>query len=321
MKRDFIDTSSYKKDELINIANLGILLKKNIDKKYTLNLLYHKSFTCVFDLASIKSIMSFTKAINDLGGSINILQPKQAHIGVDELNKDASLVMNTLSDAIILEATNHEIIKSLSNIATIPVINTGTNYNSPVEELSFLITMLESIPEGKKLEDIKVVYVGNDTEVRNSLMMLVTKIGANFALLTPNEFVLTEDLQKLAYENCKESNGTFVSSENYDVLTNADFVITDSWYKNASKDKEEYKDKYSKYIVNKELISYAGNAKVINVLSTRRKNEMSDEVMNSSFTKEYLENYLAASRAILVYLLGKYNEAIDICNRNLGLNK
>ena len=40
MKKNYIDTSDFSKEELLDIANLGILIKKNIKAGYPLNVLY-----------------------------------------------------------------------------------------------------------------------------------------------------------------------------------------------------------------------------------------------------------------------------------------
>ena len=41
--KDYITTQDFTKEELLDILNLSILIKKNIKAGYPLNVLYHKS--------------------------------------------------------------------------------------------------------------------------------------------------------------------------------------------------------------------------------------------------------------------------------------
>ena len=48
MKRDYISTQDYTKQELLDIIRLSLIIKKNIKAGYALNVLYHKTLTSFY---------------------------------------------------------------------------------------------------------------------------------------------------------------------------------------------------------------------------------------------------------------------------------
>ena len=43
--KDFVDTQNFTKEELLDILNLGLIIKKNIKAGYPLNVLYGSCFS------------------------------------------------------------------------------------------------------------------------------------------------------------------------------------------------------------------------------------------------------------------------------------
>ncbi len=305
---NFIDTQDFSRQELEELLGLIRLLKEADSDAAVPQLLSHRSLGMIFEEPSTRTRVSFEVAMAKLGGHALYLKPGEIHLGGRESLGDTAKVLSRMCDVIEARTLKHDTVLGLAQTATVPVINGLTDFNHPTQVVCDVLTMTEHLPEGRRLEDCTVVFVGDRTNVCSSLMFIATQFGMRFIHAAPAAYQAPREWVAVAEANAQASGGSVsVTTEVEDAVAAADFVYTDLWWWVDQEDQipERRAAFMPRYQVNGELMARApAHARFMHCLPASRGVEVTDEVIDGpqSIAFDQAENRLHTEKGILVWL-------------------
>lgn len=306
MKKDFIDIQDFSPEELFHFISLIETVKEATKARELPNLLHKASLAMIFEEPSTRTRVSFEVAMSNLGGHALYLRPGEIHLGARETIADTARVLSRMVDGIEARLLHHRDILELAEYSSVPVINGLTDLQHPTQVLSDVFTMYE---HPGKVRGLNLTFVGDSTNVANSLMTIATKMGINYTQATPKKYQPLPELLKMAEENARKSGSLLKITEDVeDAVKEADFIYTDLWWWVGQEHEAEERLKafMPRFQVNSRLLSLAPeHALVMHCLPASRGMEITDEVMDGerSIVFDQAENRLHTEEAILIALI------------------
>ena len=307
-RKDFIDTADFDQSEILDIIKLSRTVRDFIKGGGYLNSLFHKSLAMIFEQKSTRTRVSFEVAMEQLGGHALNLAPGAIQLGKHETIEDTAQVLGRMCDLVMARVDRHESIEALAKYSAAPVINGMSERVHPTQGIGDMITIFDHFPAGKKFNNVKVVFVGDATQVCNTLCDMTTKMGMNFVHYGPRNHKIMDEWLAIGRNNVAQYGGSCEWSDDPKCLLGADFIYTDVWYGLYDKEtpKEVYMaDFYPKYQVNDNLMAATGNpnCKFMHCLPANRNEEVTDSVLDgpNSAAWDEAENRLTAQRGLVLY--------------------
>lgn len=319
----FIDTIDLSKEEMLDLFEIIRMLKRADMQGAVPKILDRASLAMIFEEPSTRTRVSFETAMTDLGGHALYLKPGEIHFGSHEAIKDTARVLSSMCSGIMLRAKDHESVLALAEYATVPVFNAMTYYNHPTQGVCDFFTMSEHLPEGKSLDDIHVVFVGDSREDTGIMSKetghMCATLGLRYTVCSPARYSMSDQEQAKIREKMAETGGTLTVTEDVDAaIADADFIVPDVWtyYGYEDEEADRMASFMPKYQLNMDMLNRAPkHCKALHCLPANREVEITSEVLDHptrSLVFQEAENRLHTQRGLLAwYLYPRMREADD----------
>ena len=293
--KHFVDISDFNINKLNSLLKSAKEIKKNPNKFS--NKCKNKTLGMIFQKESTRTRVSFAVGIQKLGGYGLELSADSIGFGKRESAEDILRALSQYIDVLLIRNNNHKIIKSLSSLNVMPIINGLSDYSHPCQILSDMFTINE------KIGDIKnklITWVGDYNNVLRSLIQLQNLYQFKLNIVMPKE-ILKKSKTKIIKSNSKNLMLTHIIKEG---IKYADCVMTDAW---VSMGEKSNKKKYFKnYQVNSDIFKNTSkDAIFMHCLPAHRDEEVSSKLLDSknSVVWEQAKNRMFVQQSIILSIL------------------
>ena len=180
MIKHFIDLDNFNIRQLRSVLNFSKKIKKN--KNQYSNHFKNKSLGLIFEKQSMRTRLSFAIGIQKLGGNFIELKNDEIGFGKRESLHDMLKVMSQYLDVLMIRNNNHQLLKSLSSLNILPIINGLSNFSHPCQILSDIFTIEECIGN---IKNKTIVWFGDFNNVLVSLIQAAEIFEFNLNILSP----------------------------------------------------------------------------------------------------------------------------------------
>jgi len=302
--KHFLDVSDNSPEEIQDILDLAIRLKKEHFSGGNQPLFKGKVLGMIFQKPSLRTRVSFDMAMRHMGGDALYLSPNEIGLGKRESIGDVSRVMSGYVQAIMARVFQHEHITELAKYASVPVINGLSDFSHPCQAMADALTIIEKFGS---MKGVNVTYVGDGNNVAVSLMHIVVMLGGNFTIANPEGYDMP-DIAKETGAQLANASGAIISyiHDPHEAVRGAQVIYTDTWTSMGQEEEAAKREKvFPPYQVNAKLVSEAdADVIVMHCLPAHRNYELTDEVADGPHSVIFPQahNRLHAQKAILARL-------------------
>lgn len=301
--RHFLTLKDYTKEEILEILDIGLEIKKEVKSKVLKPRLAGQTLAMIFEKSSTRTRVSFEVGMYQLGGHALFLSNRDIHLGRGEPVKDTARVISSMCDMVMIRTYEQAMLEEFARFSKVPVINGLSDSYHPVQLLADYMTMIEC---GKDKNPI-VAYVGDGNNMTHSWLMLSAKLGFELRIATPKGYecdpaVIADALAFAAQSGAKIT----ITHDPKEAVKGATVVTTDTWISMGQEEEKAQRIRaFEGYIVDEALMALAtDDAIFLHCLPAYRGVEVSEAVLDGeqSVIFEEAENRLHAQKGLMVWL-------------------
>ena len=332
MSRDFLTTSDFTREQLEQVIESALRLKRS---GYESKPLAGKSVALVFFNPSLRTRASMQVGIYELGGNAVMLEPggtswtlehregivmdadKTEHVAEFVRVLGRYCVAIGVRTFAALKDWNEErtdpILNAFVKYSDVPIINLESAMHHPCQALADMMTIREKLGPGRK----KVVLTWAwhpkplPMAVPNSFALGAAQMGHHLVIAHPKGYELDDELMQSVHQSAQGAGGSVTVTNNVDAaFDNAEVVYAKSWgsknfYGVQDKEIAERAPYRDQWIVDEAKMARTNSAIFMHCLPVRRNVIVTDSVIDSpaSVVIDEAENRLHVQKAILAQLL------------------
>jgi len=301
----FIAVTDHSTDWLQHVLDVSKRLKKQLKETGRNDpILAGKTLAMIFEKPSLRTRVSFSTGMVQLGGASLMLRGEEMGWGHREEVRDVARVVASMCDGIMARTFEHDKVIELAKWSRVPVLNGLTDYNHPCQGMADFLTIEEHFG---KLNGLTMAFIGDGNNVTRSLAAASGKFGVRFILAAPRGYELPDaDVQRLTSQVPGLDYTTV--RDPVAAVRDADVIVTDTWVSMGQETEKQKRLKdFAGFAIDKKLLAAAPRqAMVLHCLPAYRGYEISDEVMEGpqSLVFPEAENRLHAQKGLLAVLMG-----------------
>ena len=264
-----------------------------------------KTVALLFDKPSLRTRVSFTAGVAELGGLPLEVDTAKTHIGRGETIADIGRVLSRMVAAITWRTSGQERIEELAAASTVPVINALTDEFHPCQILADLQTVAE---RRGPLAGRTLTYVGDGANnMAHSYLLGGVTAGMHVRVAAPAGYQPDQAIVARAEQIAATTGGSAAVLDDPALAAKgSDVLATDVWVSMGQADAPERRAALAAFQVNDELLAQAApGAIVLHCLPAHRGEEITAAVLDgrASAVWDQAENRLHAQKALLAWLL------------------
>jgi ornithine carbamoyltransferase len=268
-----------------------------------------RAVAVIFDKPTLRTQVSFSTGVAELGGFPLVVDGNLAQIGTRESIPDTAHVLGRQVAAVVWRTHAQAGLEQMAEHAGVPVVNALTDEFHPCQVLADLATIALHRGGTGRLAGQTLAYIGDGSNnMAHSYLLGGATAGLHVRIGTPPEFLPDASVVADAARIASETGGSVsVLHDRAAAVSGADVVATDTWVSMGQEGQaEERQAPFVPFQLDAATLALAKpDAIVLHCLPAYRGKEITAEVLDGpqAVVWDEAEFRLHAQKALLAWLL------------------
>jgi len=267
-----------------------------------------RTVAVLFDKPSLRTRVSFTVGIAELGGLPLVIDAQATHASRGETVADTARVLARQVAAVVWRTFGQDQLTELAAASSVPVINGLTDRFHPCQILADLQTVREA---HGRLAGLTLAFLGDgSSNMAHSYLLGGATAGLHVRICSPEAYRPDPDVLAAAAALAAGAGGSVTATADPKAAcADADILATDVWTSMGQEGQEAGRTSaMAPYQLNEDKLALAApGCRVLHCLPAHRGQEITAAVLDgpASVVWDQAENRLHAQKALLAWLLGQ----------------